>query len=229
MKKSDIMESMVSVFGAYVREAGLAEGLVSDIARNPAAFLSSQNPVCAEAARVFQYCLEGMSATGKDVLNACKRIVKGARKGIQGYWRDEAGNNCVTDGYRLVRLNKPLDGMEQLESAALDAERAIGDTSKYDLAITLPDIKEVKAFIAVEREAGRKGTKNHPFYPMCLQYGDAQDGSERVLVNPQFLLDMMCIFPDCKELKRCNLRLSAMYFSGENGDGILLPVRPENG
>ena len=35
---------------------------------------------------------------------------------------------------------------------------------------------------------------------------------------------MVTIFPDCKEA-RYRTELSPLYFCGDNGDGILLPVR----
>ena len=49
-------------------------------------------------------------------------------------------------------------------------------------------------------------------------------GSDTPAVNASFLLDMVTIFPDCKEA-RYRTELSPLYFCGDNGDGILLPVR----
>lgn len=42
-------------------------------------------------------------------------------------------------------------------------------------------------------------------------------------MNASFLLDMVTLFPDCKEALYWAER-RPLYFRGENGDGILLPV-----
>lgn len=148
-------------------------------------------------------------------IQAVKRLIRTcARNDMRGVWNSADGSAwCCCDGQREVRL-KNVSGVPVLEQSFPNLEAQIDGCAKAaSKSLRLPTAAELKTYIAAEKAAGVK--------PDSLWYWW---GSDTPAVNASFLLDMVTIFPDCKEA-RYRTELSPLYFCGDNGDGILLPVR----
>ena len=149
-------------------------------------------------------------------LPAVKRIIRRNRNraSMRGVWKSTDGTAwCCCDGIMEARL-KNISGVPVLEQSFPNLEAQIDDCAKKaDKSLPLPSAAELKTYIAAEKAAGTK--------PDFIWYWW---GSDTPAVNAAYLLDMVTLFPDCKEA-RYWAELSPLYFCGENGDGILLPVR----
>lgn len=149
------------------------------------------------------------------VLPAVKRIIRTCyRNDLRGVWKSADGSAwCCCDGQREVRL-KNVSGVPVLDQSFPNIEAQLdGARKSANKSLPLPSAAELKTYIAAEKAAGIK--------PDSLWYWW---GDDTPAVNASFLLDMVTIFPDCKEA-RYRTELSPLYFCGDNGDGILLPVR----
>lgn len=138
-------------------------------------------------------------------------------------WLDKQGRQCACDGFRGYRLNEPLPLEPRPESA--------GDGINFDAIFPkalegysnapLPSVKELKAHIAVEKAkwTGKRG--------QCCPLWFFDGGT--VAVRADYLLDMMAVFPDAKEIYHGTgiKAMSALYVKSERGDGILMPIRTE--
>ena len=157
-----------------------------------------------------------MAATScGSAIQAVKRIIRTcARNDMRGVWKSADGSAwCCCDGQREVRL-KNVSGVPVLEQSFPNLEAQIDGCAKAaSKSLRLPTAAELKTYLAAEKAAGIK--------PDSILYWW---GSDTPAVNASFLLDMVTIFPDCKEA-RYRTELSPLYFCGDNGDGILLPVR----
>lgn len=148
-------------------------------------------------------------------IQAVKRLIRTcARNDMRGVWKSADGSAwCCCDGQREVRL-KNVSGVPVLEQSFPNLEAQIDGCAKAaSKSLRLPTAAELKTYIVAEKAAGVK--------PDALWYWW---GSDTPAVNASFLLDMVTIFPDCKEAQY-RTELSPLYFCGDNGDGILLPVR----
>ena len=152
--------------------------------------------------------------TPRTVSAAVGRIIRNTPKHsrIQGVfpYRDKF---VVCDGYKLIRLNNDIISLLHCESD-FNVDRVM-DCHSTDEKIQLPSVAELKAFIAADK--AKKGSRNYAPSPYCLDYF--------VWCNPVYLIDMIQALPGCTAYKPEH-SLGAIYFTAENGDGILLPVRP---
>lgn len=152
-------------------------------------------------------------------LPAVKRIIRRNRNraAMRGVWKSEDGTAwCCCDGAMEARLKK-ISGVPVLENGFPHLEAQIDDCAKKaDKSLPLPSAGELKAYIAAEKAAGIK--------PDFIWYWW---GGDTPAVNAAYLLDMVTLFPDCKEALYWT-EISPLYFRGENGDGIVLPVRRGN-
>ena len=149
-------------------------------------------------------------------LTAVKRIIRRnrSRESMRGVWKSADGSAwCCCDGIMEARL-KNISGVPVLENGFPNLEVQIDDCAKKaNKTLRCPSAAELKTYIAAEKEAGTK--------PDFIWYWW---GGDTPAVNAAYLLDMVTLFPDCKEARYWT-ELSPLYFCGENGDGILLPVR----
>ncbi len=148
------------------------------------------------------------------MLKECKKSSK-FRKTMHYAWTDKDGRQCICDGCRAFRLNEALPLEERPADAGdpLNLDKIFPDISTEYTAIPLPSAKEVKAFIALERAAkGRKEILRWDF------------GKGKPVVNASYLLDLLNILPDAKEIYYKNL-VAPLYAKSERGDAILLPIR----
>ncbi len=152
-------------------------------------------------------------ASGGTAYTAMKRIIKSAGRGrrdLDGSWIDADGRQCVCDGYRAVRLNKPVKGLP--DAKGMDLSGVFAESEDRFEELPLPTPGELKMCIAEQK--GRRVTKVYDF----------GDGLPRV--NAEYLKDMMDALPEARAFYNTEHPLmSAIRFVAEGGDGVLLPVR----
>lgn len=158
--------------------------------------------------------------TVRAMLNAEKK--HGCRPSLQYAWIDKQGRQCVCDGYRAFRLTEPLPLEDRPAEAGdpIDLEKVTPNILRDHAATPLPDVKEVKAFIAVERAA--KGRKATPVWDF---------GEGKPAVDAQYLVDLLNVLPDAREIYYSTApdgMFCPLYAKSERGDAILLPVRMEH-
>lgn len=212
--------------------------------------LKSQHCIQSEE-RLYQWCkghdkdiMEAMAAdkasrkkkrqeknrqTPRPILAAVNSVIKtsvksGCIPSYEGVFLAD-GHYCVCDGYRLMRFNQDI-----LEAAHVETNdynfiiaKIIDDQKiiKNGEVLHIPPADEIKAFIKRER-ADRKAAKEAGVLmpaktPMCI------DGF--IYVDAEYLLDMVKAFPGVVAYKPSR-PINPIYFVANNGDGILMPIRP---
>lgn len=198
-----------------------AEKVISDTSD----FLRCFNPFYESAAALLLDAKTRMdkSSSTASVVSAAKRICKSAVEQNRKRWgglvyQDEYYYLC--DGYRILRLKEDITSLPHLESEPDQPDlgslmkQAIEDQDQT-LQIVLPDPAEVKAYISRIKAKGLS-TKE-----VSYQLSDG------VYVNPQYLLDMLQALPGCTCYTDADRAGKVpIYFIADNGDGILLPVKP---
>lgn len=163
--------------------------------------------------------LESAKVSGKlDRVKALDKIIKTIpefrREQMAGTF-ENAGFWCVCDGVRGVALAEKPD---LPEVAGMDLLKCFGS---YNFSMALPEISELKAHIKIEK-AAHKGEKG---YTVKYDFGEGLP-----MVNAEFLLDMMQIFPKVERVeisKEYRPEISPLYFFDETAGekGILLPMK----
>ena len=153
------------------------------------------------------------------MLNAMKKNDR--RESLHYAWLDKDGRQCVCDGFRAYRLKEPLPLEPRPENAgdAIDLDKVMPDTRKDYAAVPLPSAKEIRAHIAIERA---KYTGKRGGFTCTWDFGKGKP-----VVNAEYLLDMVQVFPDAAEIF-CGTGTNMMgplVVHCERGDGILLPMR----
>lgn len=174
-------------------------------------------PFYAAAAEMLVDIRAGMDAktTPRAAVAAIRRIARGAnREDFRGIF-SHGGRFCVCDGYRLLRLKSDVASVPHVETE-FDVDGVMKGVTENAVPLRLPTVGTVKAWIALDREQ-HGGKRSH--VPYVLTYGDG----EKIGVNPQYLIDMLQALPDCTAVVTGPIK--PIYFTAENGDGILLPVR----
>lgn len=141
-----------------------------------------------------------------------------SRPGINGAWIDGNGNQCVCDGYRAFRLHRPLPCREMDTSRAkpLDLDKVIGDAWKY--TDSEYDSYDLSSIDVPGLRAAFKKAKAQKVYRPLVKCGISY-------FNPEFLLDLVSIFPSANfQVSKVN-SCAAAYASCDEGDSLLLPVR----
>lgn len=221
MTNQQKMESICTMLHEYDLHTGnrAAEGVIA----NPEKWLDSAYfPFYAAAAEMLIEVRASMDKTisKSGTLAAIRRIAKNCnREDMRGIFQ-QGGRFCICDGYRLLRLNTDISSIPHVETN-FDAERAMGDSSENPHPLQLPSIADLKAWISDHKTRFGKSWK--PWKdPYILTYGDG----EKICVNAQYLIDMLQALPGCTAAVKSPV--SPIYFSAENGDGVLLPVRLES-
>lgn len=161
---------------------------------------------------------KGVGSAAKAVQRLLTQCRKGSHQTALHYaWMDDAGRQCVCDGYRAFRLTEPLPLEDRPEDAdkPIDLDKIFAEFTPRDYtAVPLPDAGEVKAQIALQRAKDRKALAVWDF------------GKGLPAVNAAFLLDLLTVLPDAREIfVRKNSLLSPLFARSERGDAILLPIR----
>lgn len=168
-------------------------------------------PVAAAAAEIMIDALESMDSkrSSKRSLTAAKNIIANCpRQDLQGVFED-GGKYCICDGYRAIRYNADMESLPRA-AGRLDLDKIMRDAERAEL-LELPTAAAVRAWIAAH--GGKKGAAEQPYIIAGL-----------VAVNARYLLDMLQGLDNCRMYVPANDH-SAIYCEGDNGDGVLLPVR----
>ena len=176
-------------------------------------------PVAAAAAEIMVEALDNMakSKAGAGAVNVAKRVYQDNerfRPSLAGIF-ESGGKWTVCDGYRAIMFNDDLPELPHVDGGSLakSLPDMIDKTAKAE-PLELPTVAELKAWAAAH--GGKK----------ALSAGKAKPyiWAGVVGVNVYYLIDMIqaldnprAYLPESKN--------SAIYFSGDNGKGILLPVR----
>ena len=146
----------------------------------------------------------------RSAISAIKSIIKTSerdgRKVFAGIFERD-GLYCVSDGYRLIRLKNDLPSLPHVENY-MDMKKLFNGVCASREELHLPSVSEIKQVIAITPKRDN---------PMILVDG-------LVMVNAEYLLNMMQALPDCKAYIP-NRKIDPIYFESENGDGLLLPIR----
>lgn len=150
---------------------------------------------------------------------AVKRMTKAAmahsNTALHGIFPDR-GMFAVCDGCRFIRLHEDIESLPHVDLTRvkpLDLSKCTPDRSQFTAEIELPTVAELKAYIAKV-----KGIAGKEYYMYSWMITDG------IYVNPQYLLDMVQIFPDAR-VYITNPK-APIYFESEAGEGVLLPVNP---
>lgn len=162
----------------------------------------------------------GQKTGGNKRISALKRLLKVAEKSgnsaLHGIF-EQSGKFCACDGFRIVRLNNDLDSLPHVEkdrpqvnlSGIMD--QAIREKAEQ---VETPSAAELKEFISKAKAKAKANNEKAPV--IVYKIGCAW-------VNPQYLLDMIEILPDCQIF--VTDRKKPLYFCTNDGeDGVLLPV-----
>lgn len=156
-----------------------------------------------------------VKTTPKTAISAINRIVKGVKPGLERFkgifYHGE--KYIVCDGFRLIRLNEDISSIPHVEND-FDVDSVMLGCSAEGETIELPTVGDLKAYIAANtRKVGRRKETKAYFLDSV------------VYVNPKYLVDMIQALPGCTAY-RPKSPVSPIYFTSENGDGVLMPVRP---
>lgn len=204
---------MIRDYGQRDESADIAAQVISD-PRKWAAY-SKAIPFYPSAAALLVDAMESMDkkTTARGQLSAVKKFLSdnAARPLYRKMW-EQGGYYCACDGYKAIRLKSDLPSLPHAtpdDGEPVNLEKSFSACRKDDDAVlTLPTIGELKAFISAHKK------QNKPFL---------LDGC--VLVNPEYLLAAMQALPGATFYKPKNY-YSPVYFKSDDGDGILLPVKP---
>ena len=138
-------------------------------------------------------------------------------------FRDAWGRQFWFSGAMLIRLFNNIDSLpehtEQEKEQWADVANKVGKRAEESLSesgdyMPMPTLDEVKAYV------GRR--KKYIPSNGCV-WAFSKMGP---FVNARWMLDIMEVFPDVRFAKPQN-NISAIYFHSEDGDGVLLPIRPD--
>ena len=197
-----------------------SDGLTRAVEKDPRKWTGNTVfPVAAAAAELMVEALDNMakSKAGAGAVNVAKRIYsqnERYRPSLAGIF-ESGGKWTVCDGYRAIMFNDDLPELPHVDGDHLanNLPEVIDKTAKEE-ALELPTVAELKAWAAAH--GGKKALSAGKAKPYI--WGGV------VGVNVYYLIDML----QALENPRAYLpesKNSAIYFSGDNGEGILLPVR----
>ncbi len=165
---------------------------------------------------------EANKANGKaNIEKAMRAIIKNVpkhQKHLQGAIVID-GKQYVSDGYRAIRLNTPIDFPAPPEPCTIDFVRIFTDAQRYATTpLKTPALAELKTHIKITKAENK------------AEYGkDANEwdfGEGRPVVNAVYLLDILTAFPDATIT--FSISTAPLYFSHTNGEALLMPM-PRSG
>lgn len=198
----------VNAVMAYCDNAPMAGAMLKDLAADLSADIRVQ---CAKRQGV-----GNAAKTLTAILNAQKK--RDTRTALHYAWLDDAGRQCVCDGFQAYRLREPLP----LEPRPADAQTPL-DLAKVfpcDLndrhAFALPTAADVRAHIKTERaKNGRKAV-------VLWDFGD-----DMPAVNAQYLLNALTVLPSASQVYMADgaaRYVSPLYIQSGDGEALILPV-----
>lgn len=138
-------------------------------------------------------------------------------------FRDAWGRQFWFSPFMLIRLFNNIDSLpehtEQDKEQWVDVANKVGKRAEETLSesgdyMPMPALDEVKAYV----DRRKKYIDSYG----CV-WAFSKTGP---FVNAKYLLDIMQVFPGVRFAKPRN-NISSIYFHSEDGDGILLPIRPD--
>ena len=216
MTSDKLYQSIVTMLQEYDLHTGSrgAEAVIAHPERWSEGEVARHYPFYAQAAALLIEAKTRMSvaASSRSILSAAKRFANSDKEHFRGIFEDD-GRFCICDGYRFVRFVRDLPSLPRVEQRPIDTGKLVkAAVAEAEGLVPLPTVADLKAFLAADKA---KGGKRSP-YPL--------EGG-RWWCNPQFLLDMLQALPGCRAWWPKG-PLKPMYFEADNGDGLLLPVRP---
>lgn len=220
MTPEKIYENVCTMLREY--DTATSNGAATEVIARPWEWEHSTiSPFYASAAKMLIDARAAMDkkTTPAAAVSAVKRMIKSAmassNRALHGIFPDH-GMFAVCDGYRFIRLHEDIESLPHLDTnkvKPLDLSKVTPDRSQFAAEIELPAAAELKAYIAKV-----KGIAGKEYYKYDWPIADG------IYVNPQFLLDMVQIFPDAKAY--ITNPKGPIYFESEAGEGVLLPVNP---
>lgn len=202
-------ENLECLCWGYAKENSMGSGaeFFERVKQDPRTF-ARYYPALAAALEIWETSREEvLRAKNGSAYAAVKRVIKSAKNSIRnvhGYWIDSEERQCFCDGYRAIRLKKHMDGFDAVEGINLDNLMTVdGEPTE----LQLPTIGELKACIAEQKGRSQKR----------YDFGDGLP-----LVNPEYLRDMMEIFPNAA-VKSYGIN-RPIIFESDAGDGLMLPI-----
>ena len=121
------------------------------------------------------------------------------------------GKQYVCDGFRALRFNNPIDlPMPEFDNPP-NLKNVFDKSQVNSQPLPLPSIGELTSHIKLEK--AKTGQK--------IVYWDCGEGYP--LLDARYLLSILEAFPDCEAFYENDY--TAVYFTSNDGDAILLPVR----
>jgi hypothetical protein len=189
----------------------------------PAAYIALQNLIDEVEEEIRD---EANKEGGKSsVAKAAERVLKAAqgqpRECFHKAYRGKKGI-LLCDGYRALRFTSAPILLTHPDGYDYPDIDYIIDGSKYnDVPVNVPSLGELRAFIKTEK--ARLKAKKQKGVRLVLAEGTEAE----IHVNAEFLLDMLEALPGATvTAAKQRTAISALYFKAENGDGVLLPLRP---
>ena len=197
-----------------------SDGLTRAVEKDPRKWTGNTVfPVAAAAAEIMAEALDNMakSKAGAGAVNVAKRVYtenEAFRPSLAGIF-ESGGKWTVCDGYRAIMFNHDMPELPHVDGGSLakSLPDMIDKAEKLE-PLELPTVAELKAWAAAH--GGKKALSAGKAKPYI--WGGV------VGVNVYYLIDMLQALENCKAYIP-ESKNSAIYFSGDNGEGILLPVR----
>lgn len=174
-------------------------------------------------------CKRGRAAPYAAAKRICKRTVEcnSHRPSTRGAWIDADGKQCLCDGMTGVRLNSPFKLTVTPEPECgerLDLDAVIRPVRLNSVALKSPSAA-LRAKIKSDRaEYKASGRSKYESFVSTYDFGAGLP-----LVNAEYLLDLLELFPDCEIYAHDN-PLYPIYFKSASGEAVLCPIRKsENG
>lgn len=170
-------------------------------------------------------CRRGRAVPYAAAKRICKRTVErnSRRPSTQGAWIDKDGKQCLCDGITGVRLNSAFDLTEAPEPECgdrFDLGAVIRPRRGNSIALKRPAAAELRAKIKTDR-AEYKASNRSKYESFVSTY---DFGAGLPLVNAEYLLDLLELFPDCEIYAHEN-PIYPVYFKSASGEGVLCPTR----
>ena len=220
-KKYTLLVKMIREYDDAAKLDGFGEKAIE----RPDVFAYSENfPFLACAAELLLDVQAAMDrgTTSAETLAALKRIYNScpaSRPAMMGFFR--SGDMwALCDGCRFVRLHSKPGSIPEAQQtpdgkSPLDLEKIAQEALVGAEDVELPTAGQIKAVIAEEK--AKHGSKKNNW--------DKWEALPGWYCDPQFLLDLVQALPGAKAVKALGAK-KPLYLRSENGDALLLPVRP---
>lgn len=170
---------------------------------------------------------EANKAAGKaSIERAMRAIIKNVpkhQKHLQGAIVID-GKQYVSDGYRAIRLNTPIDFPAPPVPCTIDFVRFFTEAQRdATTPLKTPALDELKTYIKITK-AENKAKYGKDANELCILW---DFGEGRPVVNAVYLLDILTAFPDATIA--FSTLTAPLYFSHTNGEALLMPRSKQQG